>query len=418
MKKAIVAILIVVSLIIVSIFSINWLGDDFSSNSPPSDMAGLIECSNDFSFEMYKELAGSGDDNLFFSPYSITTAMGMAYEGARGETAAEMAEVLNFPTDNQTRLDVMKAFQSEFNKDNEAYELATANAYWLRQGENLNSEYRDAIEDYYLAHGEELNFLTNPDDSREIINNWVEEQTNDKIQDLLTPGTITPDTYLVLTNAIYFLSDWKYQFDVNATENRTFTLEDDSDIFAETMHMNDMDIDFNYSENSDVQMLQLPYKGNELSMYIMLPKDNDIATLESKLDYDYLNDLKDDMSEEWMKIYLPKFKFEQKYTLNDYLGSMGMPTAFDPENADFTGITEDKELYISAVIHQAFVDVNEEGTEAAAATAVVMVDSTSWGGSSGPEPILFEADHPFMFFIQHESTGQILFMGKVGNPNA
>ncbi len=416
MKKAILSIIIVIALITVAVVSINWIGRDFSSsNEPPTDMAGLIECSNDFSFDMYQELAG--DENVFFSPYSITTAMGMAYEGARGETATEMASVLNFPTDNQTRLDIMKAFQSELNKESEAYELATANAYWLRQGEYLNSEYRNAIESYYLAHGEELDFAGDSSGSIETINAWVEEQTNDKIQDLLPSGSITPETYLVLTNAIYFLSDWKYQFDANATENRTFYMGNNCTTMVEAMHMNDMEIDFNYSENGDVQMLQLPYMKNELSMYIMLPKDDDIASLESELNYDYFNDLKDDMSQEWMDIYLPKFEFEQKYSLVNNLTNMGMPTAFG-SGADFSGIKANSgPLAIGEVIHQSFVKVDEEGTEAAAATAVIMYDNAVIGGSN-PEPILFDADHSFIFFIQHESTGQILFMGKVGNPNA
>jgi serpin B len=219
----------------------------------------------------------------------------------------------------------------------------------------------------------------------------------------------------VLTNAIYFLSDWKYQFDLNATDNRTFHTADQGDIMAETMHMNDDSIGLNYSENNDVQMLQLPYKNDEISMYILLPKGDDISGLESDLDYAYLNDLKDDMSQEWVNLYVPKFEFKQKYNLNDALADMGMPTAFG-SNADFSGISADsRDLSIDKIIHQSFVKVDEEGTEAAAATAVVMV-GTSIGGSSGPEPTLFNADHPFIFFIQHESTGQILFMGKVGNP--
>jgi len=416
MKKAVLSILIVISLVTVAVVSLNWLKRDFSSsNEPPTNVHELVECSNDFSFEMYRELAGSGDENVFFSPYSITTAMGMAYEGAGGDTAAEMAHVLNFPTDNQTRLDIMKAFQTGLNADNDAYELATANAYWLRQGENLDPDYRDAIESYYLAHGEELDFAGDPTGSADAINSWVEAQTHDRIKDLISPGDIQPETYLVLTNAIYFLSDWKYQFDLNATDNRTFHTADQGDIMAETMHMNDDSIGLNYSENNDVQMLQLPYKNDEISMYILLPKGDDISGLESDLDYAYLNDLKDDMSQEWVNLYVPKFEFKQKYNLNDALADMGMPTAFG-SNADFSGISADsRDLSIDKIIHQSFVKVDEEGTEAAAATAVVMV-GTSIGGSSGPEPTLFNADHPFIFFIQHESTGQILFMGKVGNP--
>jgi serpin B len=170
----------------------------------------------------------------------------------------------------------------------------------------------------------------------------------------------------------------------------------------------------NYTENGVAQLLQLPYKDGALSMYILLPKDNDIGALESKLDNDYLNSLTEDLSPEEVNLYLPKFKFEQKYTLNQMLIEMGMPTAFT-DTADFSGMTDSTSLKIGFVIHQSFVEVNEEGTEAAAATAIGMV-ATGIDPHPQPQPILFNADHPFIFIIRHEETGQILFMGKVGNP--
>jgi serpin B len=226
-------------------------------------------------------------------------------------------------------------------------------------------------------------------------------------------------TYLILTNAVYFKSDWKYQFNETATEDKIFYIEGGGNIQTPMMHMHDDTIGLNYSENADVQMLQLPYKGGELSMCILLPKDDDVGTLESNLNSDYLMSLMDDRSPEEVDVYLPKFKFEQKYELNDMLIDIGMPSAFDPETSNFTGIAADGHaLSISKVIHQSFVEVNEQGTEAAAATAVVMVDFAAPGGGSSPQPIVFNANHPFIFFIQHEETGQILFMGKVGNPQA
>ncbi len=419
MKKAILSVIVAVILISVSVVSVNWLyntSNGLSSNSPPTTVSELVECSNEFSFEMYFKLAAEGDENVFFSPYSITTALGMAFEGAQGQTAEEMAHVLNFPADNQTRLDIMKAYQTYFNADSESYNLSTANAYWLKQGENLLDAYSVAIESYYLAHGEKLDFAGDPAGSAEKINTWVEEQTNGKIKNLISPANINSLTYLILTNAIYFKSDWKYQSNETATEDLTFHLEGGQDTDVETMHMHDEQIALNYSENDDVQLLQLPYKDGALSMYILLPKDNDIGRLESELDNDYLGSMMEDLSPEEVNLYMPKFKFEQKYMLNQMLIDMGMPTAFS-DSADFSGMTDSTSLKIGFVIHQSFVEVNEEGTEAAAATAVGM-EATGINPHPEPEPILFNADHPFMFFIQHEETGQILFMGKVGNPAA
>jgi serpin B len=415
-KKAILSVIVAAILIIVSVLSINWIYNfgDFGSDSPPVNVYEFVNCSNEFSFEMYSKLAAEGDENVFFSPYSITTALGMAFEGARGQTADEMAQVLNFPDDNRTRWDMMEAYQTYFNEESDSYELSTANAYWLRQNENLLDAYRIAIESYYLAHGEELDFLGDPAGSAETINAWVEAQTNGKIKNLISPSMIVPATYLILTNAIYFKSDWRYQFNGTATESRTFHLESGQDIDAETMHMHDTEIVLNYSENGVAQLLQLPYKDGALSMYILLPKDNDIGALESKLDNDYLNSLTEDLSPEEVNLYLPKFKFEQKYTLNQMLIEMGMPTAFT-DTADFSGMTDSTSLKIGFVIHQSFVEVNEEGTEAAAATAIGMV-ATGIDPHPQPQPILFNADHPFIFIIRHEETGQILFMGKVGNP--
>ncbi len=376
-------------------------------------MNEYVDSSNEFSFRMYEQLIDS-NENIFFSPYSISTALGMAYEGARGETAEEMRQVLNLAEDDQTRREMVQAVQSILNKEGTSYELSAANAYWLREGGNLKEEYKDAIESYYLANGQQLDFAGDPVGSVNIINDWVLENTNGKIKDLLSPYDVGVLTYLVLTNAIYFRADWKYQFDNNATEERSFYLTGGEEIETDTMHMCDESKKLNYAANPDVQLLQLPYKDEELSMFVLLPKENDIISLETKLDHSYLSNLKDNISSEYVDLYLPKFKFEQKYLLNDKLSAMGMPTAFGG-SADFSGITFDTDLFISKVIHQSFVEVNEEGTEAAAATAVTMEFSAP--GSSSPAPIVFQADHPFIFFIEHKETGQILFMGKVENPN-
>ena len=231
---------------------------------------------------------------------------------------------------------------------------------------------------------------------------------------------ITPLTYLILTNAIYFKSDWKWQFDPDSTETEDFHQSDGGKVDTRMMNMCDEELDHNYAENDKIQILQLPYKGEELSMYILLPRDKDISSLENELDSEYLNDLKSDMYGEWMDIYLPRFKFEERYDLNECLKDMGMEKAFDPERADFGGVKENgkSELHISKVIHKSFVEVNEEGTEAAAATAVIEKDGSSLFGGSDPDPVVFRADHPFLFLIEHKDTGQILFMGKVEDPTS
>ncbi|UCG69730.1 MAG: serpin family protein [Thermoplasmata archaeon] len=421
MRKVLLSMFMILLLITVAVIA-GCLKDEDNGDKSKSPtysvinegMNAYVNSSNEFTFEMYKQLIDS-NKNVFFSPYSISTALGMVYEGARGQTSAEMGEVLDLPEDDETRREMIQAVQSLLNKEGTSYELSVANAYWLREGANLKEEYRDAIESYYLAFGQHLDFASDPAGSVETINNWVEDKTNGKIKDLLSPNDVDALTYLVLTNAIYFKSDWKYQFDSNATEERMFYKTGGEGIMTDMMHMCDEEKRLNYAANSDVQLLQLPYKDEELSMYVMLPRENDIASMEPILDHEYLSNLKDDISAEYVDLYLPKFKFEQKYMLKEKLSAMGMPTAFGG-GADFSGITSEADLFISKVIHQSFVEVNEEGTEAAAATAVVMKEFGG-GGSSSPEPIVFRADHPFLFFIEHKETGQILFMGKVENPS-
>ena len=345
----------------------------------------VVNSSNIFSYDMYKQLV-NGSDNVFFSPYSITIALGMAYEGAKGETASQMLDVIDLPEDDKTRRDMVRELQTLLNPQNAPYNLSTANAYWLRMGEELNDSYQDTIENDYKADGKQMD-VSDPAGSADEINQWVKDETNDKIKKLVLPRHITPLTYMILTNAIYFKSNWMYQFDPDATEEEDFYLSDGGTTTVDMMNICDEEIDLNYSENGDARMLQLPYKGDALSMYVLLPKDNDISTLEDDLTKKYIDELKGDMSGEWVDVRLPRFKFEQKYDLNQDLIDMGMVDAFGG-NADFSGIKESgaRDLYISDVIHKSFVEVNEEGTEAAAATAVVMKE---YGGGGQEVPVDF-----------------------------
>ncbi len=371
-------------------------------------LAEFVNSSNEFSFELYNELKEE-NENLFFSPYSITIALAMAAEGANGQTKTEIHSVLNLPSNDTIRHEMILHVAEQLSMQNQNINVSVANAYWLTDQGYLKAAYQEVIENYYLAYGEKLDFANDAEGSVETINQWVQQQTNDKIKNLLSPTDIDALTYLILTNAIYFKADWLYQFDINETENRTFTNSNQSTIQTPMMHINEDEIHFNYAEDDYTQLLQLNYEDENFSMYVLLPKDT-LNLLEYRLSSSYLHSLISNLSSDYVEVYLPRFSFEEKYGLSAPLISLGMPTAFSSQ-ADFSSIA-DYPLFISNVVHQAFVDVNEEGTEAAAATAVIVTMGVSLGHT------VFNANHPFIFLIQHQQTGQILFMGKVETPNS
>ena len=319
-----------------------------------------------------------------------------------------MLNVLKLPENSTERWKLIHDIQISL-LHSQGYELSTANAYWLRQGEGIKPQYRDIIENYYLAHGEEVDF-SHPSKAAERINSWVSANTNGRIDDLLTPYDIGPETYLILTNAIYFKSQWLYQFNESATEEGKFYHSDGTTAMAEFMHMCDKSKPLYYAEDSHAKMVQLPYKNNEVSMFILLPKENNISSLERILSEDYFNNLKSKMKGRWVDLYMPRFSMDTKYYLKDKLMAMGIKRAFTPL-ADFSGITNTS-IAINQVIHRAHIDVDESGTEAAAATAVVMRKTGASLGEKEEKPVLFRADHPFIFIIQHSQSGMILFMGK------
>ncbi|MEM4663137.1 MAG: serpin family protein, partial [Candidatus Diapherotrites archaeon] len=272
-------------------------------------------------------------------------------------------------------------------------------------------EYLGIVEKYYGGKAAELDFVNEPEKSRQIINGFIEEQTNGKIKDLIPAGMIDEMTRLVLTNAIYFKGTWLVEFDSKDTKEADFTVSPGNTVKVQMMHMVPKEKQFNYAETDELQILELPYSGEELSMLILLPK-GDIDSLEKNLTEEKLTEYKALMQKtEIGLIEIPKFEINTKYFMGEKLSKMGMPNAFT-ERADFSGMTGNKDLYISEVVHQAYVKVDEKGTEAAAATAVIM-KMTSIGSTN-----VFVADHPFIFIIQHKETGAILFMGRVMNPNA
>ena len=380
--------------------------DDTGSTS--QGVQEVVDANNKFTFDLYSELKKSESGNIFYSPYSISAALTMTYEGAKGQTADEMKSVFHFPEISTLRPN-FAAIYNDINKGVKDYELRTGNALWVQQDYPLLEDYTSRVEKYYGGKAANLDFVKETEKSRQTINSFIEEQTNNKIKDLIPSGLLNSLTRLVLTNAIYFKGTWEWEFDKSDTREQDFKITPNNVVKTQMMYMKPEKARFNYADIDELQILELPYKGEEISMLILLPTENSDA-IETSLTVEKLKEWKSKIQETKLDaIYLPKFEFKTKYTLNENLKALGMPTAFIEGKADFSGMTTAEKIWIDFVIHQAYVKVDEKGTEAAAATA------TGMAGSAMPRNV-FRADHPFIFLIQEKDTGNILFLGKVVNP--
>ncbi|WP_406661892.1 serpin family protein [Methanolobus sp. ZRKC3] len=366
----------------------------------------IAAANNAFTFDMYSTIKGQ-DENIFFSPYSIFTAMAVCYDGAEGSTKEQMSNVFYYPLSKSVLERRTKEMIDIINSDNDAYDLETANALWVLEEYPLNEQYVSNVENYYEGMITPLDFAGQPEKSRLVINSWVEKKTNDKIKDLLAEGSIDGNTRLIITNAVYFNGTWLQEFEEAGTRKKVFYLSDGQEKKVDTMYAIET---YNYGEDANAHILELPYKGDDISMYVILPSGNNIEEFENDLTLDYYNELKDTLNFDEVKILLPKFTFEARTELNEPLQDMGIVDAFDSGMANFSGISASDGLFISEVIHQTYIRVNEKGTEAVAVTGVVMDESLPYYKYE------FTADHPFMFFIEDKRTECILFMGKVESP--
>jgi serpin B len=380
-----------------------------SINQTISQILTPADASNRFAFEMFSNLSGGKQENSFFSPYSISSAFSIVYEGAKGTTRDEIQSVFHFIKDDQIRRNSTYTMLSELNGLGQNYTLSSANALWVQNNFPLLKEYTDVVKKYYLANATNLDFKNKAEDSRQTINKWVEDNTNNKIKDLLPVDSINDFTRAVITNAVYFKGFWTTPFNENLTEYANFSITEQHTVKVPMMNTL---AHFNYSSNNDLQVLQMPYKGNKLSMLVLLPKNNDIQSLEQKLSATNLNEWKSKLTPKQVQVSMPKFTLNTKYALVDNFKGMGISSAFNPDVADFSGMDGTKNLYITGIFHQAFVAVDEKGTEAAAATGITIGTT-----SMPPPPEIFRADHPFVFLIQDDRTGLILFMGKVVDPS-
>ncbi len=390
---------------------------DTAPDVPAADLTELVDGNSDFAFNLYQQLKEAEEGNLFYSPYSISLALAMTYAGARGETAEQMAETLRFllpsdqlhPAFNSLDLELNSRGEGAQGKDGEGFRLNIVNETWGQQDYEFLAEFLDTLAENYGAGMRLLDFINFPEESRVTINDWVEEQTEDRIKDLIPQGAIDAITRLVLTNAIYFNAAWAYPFEEEMTDEGTFNLLDGGDVTVPMMNQTES---FGYVDGDGYQAVEMPYDGMELSMVILLPDTDEFEAVESSINSQLIAGIVDDIEYKEVALTMPKFEFESDFSLVNTLAAMGMPIAFSSA-ADFSGMTGARDLTIGEIIHKSFVSVDEAGTEAAAATAVLM-ELTAM-----PElPVEVTIDRPFIFMIRDLQTDAILFVGRVMDPSA
>jgi len=387
-----------------------------SPDVSPADEALLVEGNSAFAFDLYQALREK-DGNLFYSPYSISLALAMTYAGARSETEQQMADTLNFllsqedslhPAFNKLDIELGKRGQGARGKDDGGFRLNIVNAIWGQEGYTFLPAFLDVLSENYGAGLRVLDFIQETEKSRTTINDWVSDETEGRIVNLIPKGTIDPSTRLVLTNAIYFNAAWQHPFNDSMTEDGPFYLLDGGQVTVPMMKQAES---FDYSDGEGYQAIELRYDGGELSMVILLPDAGQFEAFEENLSNRKFSDIIDELQYTRVALTMPLFEFDSEFGLKNTLAAMGMPIAFSG-NADFSGMTGNRGLAISDVIHKAFVAVDEEGTEAAAATAVAMEES-----EPPPPQVEVTVDRPFIFLIRDIDTGAILFIGRVMNPS-
>ena len=386
-----------------------------SPEVPAADVDVLVDGNTRFAVDLYQTLK-SRNGNLFYSPYSISLALAMTYAGARSETAQQMAEALNFalsqeglhPAFNSLDLALASRGQNVRIDQGTKFQLNVANSIWGQQGFEFLDEFLDRLAENYGAVMRLVDFVRAPEESRVLINRWVEEQTEDRIEDLIPAGVINDLTRLILTNAIYFNASWLEPFEAENTADGTFFRLDGSEATVPMMHQSLRTV---HAAGQDYQAVELHYVGGELSMIIILPDSGRFESFEAQLSAARLAEIIDGLSDTQVTLTLPEFEFESEFGLSDALKELGMPVAFT-EAADFSGMDGRQDLLIQDVRHKAFVSVDEKGTEAAAATAVVV------GVTSMPRSATMVVDAPFIFLIRDRVSGSVLFLGRVLDPSA
>ncbi|XP_030737407.1 serpin B6-like isoform X1 [Globicephala melas] len=378
-------------------------------------MDALLEANGTFALTLLKHLGEDSSQNVFISPISISSALAMVLMGAQGDTAAQMSQALSLSRSSGGGGDVHQDFQNlltEVNRTGTQYLLRTANRLFGEKTYDFLPSFKDACRKFYQAEMEELDFISAAEESRKHINTWVAQRTEGNIIDLLSPGSVDSMTSLVLVNAIYFKGNWENQFNKQHTKERPFKVSKNVEKPVQMMFKKST-FKMTYIEEISTKILVLPYVGSELSMIIMLPDEStDLKTVEKELTYEKFVEWTrpDLLDEEEVEVSLPRFKLRESYDLEGVLRALGVTDAFEGARADFSAMSAQSNLCLSRVVHKAFVEVDEQGTEAAAATAAVLMLRCA---RITPR---FCADHPFLFFIQHSKTRGLLFCGRLSCP--
>jgi serpin B len=416
--KRIIVILILAVLILCGCAHNKQINTTTKTNQVLKPQETLVKNNNAFAFHMYKELSKE-KTNVLFSPYSISTAFGMVYGGAAGTTEKEIASVLHFTMNKNELHPTFKELEITINKAQETKDIQLHIANGLFAAANLKDKFRKdyfkLVQEDYHADLDFLDFTDNVK-SANTINTWVEKKTNSTIQDLINPDLLDPSVALVLVDAIYFKGDWLQKFKPENTVETDFFVADNKENSNSKVNMMNLQTDFNYTESDNLQLIELPYHGEQVSMLVLLPKNiNGIKELEATINLEQFEYWKNAMQPTTVNVFLPKFKMTLTYDkMVNTLKKMGMTAPFGG-SADFSSMITNQRLYISDVIHKAFIVVNEEGTEASAATGMVMRKTSI---NPNQKLITFRADHPFIYLIQDNVTGSILFMGKMQDPSS
>ncbi len=377
------------------------------------DRAAMLRGHSAFAVDAYRELART-PGNLIYSPHSVQLALAMAWAGARTTTESQMASALRFQLPQSRQHAAFNALDQELAaraarpvESGQRFTLRVVNALWGQRGHGFLPAYLDTLADNYGAGVNLVDFLGDANGSRLRINAAVSEATERRIPELLGPGTVTPDTRLVLTNAVYFKASWADHFERSQTAPAAFHRADGSTLDAPFMARTG---GYNYASGDGWQAVELPYAGDRTSMVLVMPAEGTFDAFERGLTSERLASIVGALSSREVQLTIPTFSFRTSTSLKQLLQTMGMNDAF-ADAADFSGIDGSRDLQVGDVIHQGFIAVNEEGTEAAAATAVVFV------GSAYREPVAFRADRPFVFMIRDRESGATLFMGRVVDPS-
>ncbi len=393
------------------------LGRVENPNVPAADLEQLVQGNTAFAFDLYQAVR-SQSGNLVYSPYSISLAFAMAYGGAAGETAHQMADVLHYslspaqfhPAFNALDLALAdRPNQAIDVPEKERFQLSIANSYWAQKDYAFLPAYLDLLALNYGAGMHLVDFNKAPEQARKQVNDWVSEQTMKRIQDILPAGSVNPRTVLVLANAVYFKAHWQSEFDAGFTSPGPFTLMDGSTVDVPMMQKH-LDENYAYAEGDGWQAISLPYKGGLADMVIILPKLGTFQDFEAGLTAEKYQAIVSALESQTVILSLPKFKFEAELGLKNALVGMGMQDAFTENAANLSGMDGTHLLYFSDAFHKAFIAVDESGTEAAAATAIVAAPASLPAGAE------MQIDHPFFFFIRDVPSGTVLFMGRVLDP--